>query len=352
MTADRSKPVRPPAPPEIEDVHADIPSAAVADALRSVERAAESARTPKGRGKPVVYDLDEIGADADLEALLRVLDESDGAPTAATTGDGGGVAGSDEGIGALLDLLNAAVDETEKAVPARKPQPKAAASSRETADVAGGDEIIARLLAGDHAARRDADPTPPADAALNGTEDRPADRPAERPAERPAPSAAAIESELLAIKEKQLQDVMERFARLQSDFESYKKRMDREREETRKFAGEQVLLTILPIVDSFERALNHARQQRDLKAFEDGILLIYKQFRDVLLNAGLRPVESVGRKFDPRFHEAVVHIEDPTAEANTVTSEYQKGYTLHDRLLRPARVIVAKGRTPAGRKEE
>ena len=250
----------------------------------------------------------------------------------------------------LVGLLDAAVEAAEEAT-ARPKQKKARTVATAAEDVEDGDEIIARLLAREQASRPAPDTEPEAEADSFGSEPEP---------RRPSPAApSAAGPDLLEIKEKQLREVLERFARLQSDFESYKKRTDREREESKKFANEQLLLQILPIVDSFERALSHARQQRDPRAFEDGILLIYKQFHDVLCNIGLQPVESVGQKFDPRFHEAVVQIEDPTVEPNTVISEYQKGYLLNERLLRPARVIVAKGGaaaegmlTPAAGREE
>ena len=323
--------------PEDQAVPVDVLTSGLDDALRSVERIEEAARASKGKGKPVVYELDaDEGAEGDLDALLQLLEES-GAE--GPTPRSGGPSGGGEDLSALVDLLDAAAAEAEKAVrPPRRKKSAPGPAVPTAEDVEGGDEIIARLLARERAAQ----PAAEGPSAANG------DSFAEPEPRRPSPAPTPPGQELLEIKEKQLQEVMERFARLQADFENYKKRVDREREEGRKFANEQLLLQILPIVDSFERAINHARQQNEPRAFEDGILLIYKQFRDVLFNIGLRPVESVGRKFDPRFHEAVVQIEDATVEPNTVTSEYQRGYLLSERLLRPARVIVSKGGAAAG----
>jgi molecular chaperone GrpE len=125
-----------------------------------------------------------------------------------------------------------------------------------------------------------------------------------------------------------------------ADFENYRKRADREKTEFFKYALAGVLKDLLPVLDNFDRALDHAESGDD---FHKGVALIYKQMWDVLQRHGLRPIEEAGVPFDPRIHEAVVQEENPSVPSNTVVAILQKGYFLHDRLLRPAMVKVAVG---------
>ena len=101
-----------------------------------------------------------------------------------------------------------------------------------------------------------------------------------------------------------------------------------------------MLRDLIPVLDNFDRALEHAEEGDD---FHKGVALIYKQMWDVLQRHGLRPVEQSGVPFDPKIHEAVVREENPSVPSHTVVAILQKGYFLHDRLLRPAMVKVAVG---------
>lgn len=132
----------------------------------------------------------------------------------------------------------------------------------------------------------------------------------------------------------------DRYLRTLADFENYRKRSDREKQDFFKHALGGVLRDILPVLDNFDRALEHAEEGDE---FHKGTLLIYKQLYDVLQRHGLRPIEESGVHFDPNIHEAVVREEDSSVPSHTVTSILQKGYFLHDRLLRPALVKVAVG---------
>lgn len=131
-----------------------------------------------------------------------------------------------------------------------------------------------------------------------------------------------------------------RYMRTLADFENYRKRADREKTEFFKYALAGTFKDLLPILDNFDRALDHAEEGDD---FHKGVLLIYKQLFDMLKKAGLRPIEDRGVTFDPNVHEAVIREENDSVPNQSVVEVLQKGYFLHDRLLRPALVKVAVG---------
>jgi molecular chaperone GrpE len=152
-----------------------------------------------------------------------------------------------------------------------------------------------------------------------------------------ASPAAAAAAEVVSDDLRKLND---RYLRTLADFENYRKRADREKEDFRKYALANLLRDLLPVLENFDRALDHAEEGDD---FHKGVLLIYKQLYDILQKAGLKPIEEVGVRFNPNIHEAVIREEDPSVPSHTVTAILQKGYFLHDRLLRPAMVKVAVG---------
>jgi molecular chaperone GrpE len=151
------------------------------------------------------------------------------------------------------------------------------------------------------------------------------------PDSTPLPSTAADE---------EVRKAQDRYVRTLADFENYRKRADREKDDFRKYAIANLLRDLLPVLDNFDRALEHAEEGDD---FHKGVLLIYKNLWDVLSKAGLKPIDQTGVRFDPNIHEAVISEEDPSVPSHTVTAVLQKGYFLHDRLLRPALVKVAVG---------
>jgi molecular chaperone GrpE len=130
--------------------------------------------------------------------------------------------------------------------------------------------------------------------------------------------------------------------RRQAEFENYRKRMDRERGDTYQRARAEVLMEFLPVVDNLERALSSLESsQGDAEALHHGVELIHKQFRDALGKFGLEAVDSVGQRFDPHLHEAVTTEPTSEHEENTILEEFQRGYKMGDKLLRPAKVKVA-----------
>ena len=135
-------------------------------------------------------------------------------------------------------------------------------------------------------------------------------------------------------------DYKNRYLRAVADFDNFRKRTEREKADFSRYATASVLRDMLPVLDNFDRALDHAEQGDD---FHKGVLLIYKQLFDVLQRHGLKPIDESDVPFDPNIHEAVVRDEDPSVPTQTVVAILQKGYFLHDRLLRPALVKVAVG---------
>ena len=134
--------------------------------------------------------------------------------------------------------------------------------------------------------------------------------------------------------------LLDRLARLQAEFDNARKRAAREQQEFREYAAADVIKNILPALDSFERALKApAGDSNDLRS---GLELIYRQFQDALQKMGVRPIESVGKPFDPRVHEAIEMIDTNEAEDHHVLDELQRGYNYKGRLLRPAMVRVAR----------
>ena len=133
--------------------------------------------------------------------------------------------------------------------------------------------------------------------------------------------------------------LLDRLARMQAEFDNARKRAAREQQEFRDYALVDTVKAIIPVLDSFERALRSSPEKSE---FHAGVELIYKQMQDALAKLGVKPVPAKGEAFDPRYHEAVEMVETAEAEDQHVLEELQRGYQLKDRLLRPAMVRVAK----------
>jgi molecular chaperone GrpE len=134
--------------------------------------------------------------------------------------------------------------------------------------------------------------------------------------------------------------LIDRLARLQAEFENARKRTAREQQEFREYAVADALKALLPILDSFERALQTSASEKS--EFRGGVELIYKQLQDALVKLGLRPIPAKGEPFDPHLHQAIEMVDTTEAEDHHVLEELQRGYKLKDRLLRPSMVRVAR----------
>jgi molecular chaperone GrpE len=131
--------------------------------------------------------------------------------------------------------------------------------------------------------------------------------------------------------------------RSQADFENYKKRAAREKEEAVKYANRSLLDRLVTIVDNFELGLEAARGESEKSPIYSGMTLVLKQLRDFLADTGLQPIEAVGQKFDPHLHEAIAHEPSDEFPEETVIRQTRRGYRFKDRLLRPSAVVVSSG---------
>ncbi|NMA70198.1 MAG: nucleotide exchange factor GrpE [Desulfitobacterium sp.] len=150
----------------------------------------------------------------------------------------------------------------------------------------------------------------------------------------------ALEAELKETKEK-AEEYYAHLQRLQAEFDNYRRRTIKEKEELAKYASEQIIMDLLPVLDNFERAVAAAGESQDLQAYAQGVEMIFKQIQNVLEKEGLVAIESVGKPFDPNIHEAVLRVESEEYPENTVVEEMQKGYYLKEKVIRPSMVKVS-----------
>lgn len=143
-------------------------------------------------------------------------------------------------------------------------------------------------------------------------------------------------------KEKEVKDQHDRLLRVAADLENFKKRAAKEKEDWIKYANEDLMKSILPFIDNLARAVNHAEKTADTGVMIEGVRLTLQQLLQALSKFGLSPFDSVGKPFDPAMHEAMLVVETDQYEPNLVVEEFQRGYLLNHRLLRPATVSVSK----------
>ncbi|RYD78770.1 MAG: nucleotide exchange factor GrpE [Sphingobacteriales bacterium] len=137
---------------------------------------------------------------------------------------------------------------------------------------------------------------------------------------------------------KELQD---KYMRLFADFENFRRRTTLEKRDLILSGNKDLLMNILPVFDDFERALSSMEKATDINAVKEGVMLIFNKFRNVLQQSGLKDIDSKGKDFDPELHDALTKIPAPSADLKgKVVDEIQKGYTLHDKIVRHAKVVV------------
>jgi len=176
---------------------------------------------------------------------------------------------------------------------------------------------------------------------------------AEEQAEKPTMVSAEVErlTLLLDQKTKEAAEAHEKYLRTSADIENYRKRMQRDLAEFRKYANEQLALELLPVVDHLGLALKHAAESGEsAQGMREGVELVYKQFRDVLEKFGIKAFVAEGEPFDPARHDALMQVESGDAPENTVVQVLQDGYLYYDKVLRHAKVSVSK--KPAEDKSE
>jgi molecular chaperone GrpE len=143
-------------------------------------------------------------------------------------------------------------------------------------------------------------------------------------------------------KEKEATANYDKYLRAVAELDNYKKRSAREKADIIKYGKEDVIKDILPFVDSLDRALEHAESNTDIQAFKEGLKLIQDQLLCCLRKHGVERIDCAGKEFDPNFHEAMMQVDSEQHAENKVINEYERGYMLNGRLLRPSKVSVCK----------
>jgi molecular chaperone GrpE len=166
------------------------------------------------------------------------------------------------------------------------------------------------------------------------------DDPADMPPDAAIPGAARPDDRAIAL-ERERDDFKDRWLRKTAEFDNYRKRIERERREQGDQAVVDLISELLLVVDDFDRALT-VDAGDGAAAYRKGVELIHAKFHDMLRKLGVRPIDALGADFDPNIHQAVIQEVSPDHREGEVIGELQKGYMLHDRLLRPTMVKVAK----------
>lgn len=176
-------------------------------------------------------------------------------------------------------------------------------------------------------------------------------------AELPIAEALSAEDEITLLrsqlqeKEAEVKAHYDLFLRERADLENFKRRMQREKGEALRFANEPLIRDLLPILDNLERAVAHAQGGGNSQPLVEGVSLVLRSFLDMVEKYGVSRVSAKGQLFDPAKHEAMAQVENNEVVPNTVVDEYAPAYLLHDRLLRPALVVVAKPPTDEKKSE-
>jgi len=191
------------------------------------------------------------------------------------------------------------------------------------------------------------DPELPPD---QGVSDEELQRVAQTAEEEEAVSSLAKEFENLAIaldqKTREAAEANEKYLRTYADFENYRKRVQRDQADFRKYANEQMALELLTVIDHLSLAIKHANEAGGGEGLQQGVEMVHKQFRDVLEKFGIVPFKAQGEPFDPAMHDAMMQVETADVPENTVVLVLQDGYRYHEKVLRHAKVGVSK--RPAG----
>jgi len=160
----------------------------------------------------------------------------------------------------------------------------------------------------------------------------------------PESTEPAEEQSAVALLEKELEETKNRYLRLHADFDNFRKRTQKEKEEWYQYASMNIIEKLLPVVDNFERALiSLDSQSEEVQSMLAGMKMIYRQLTEILQKEGLEPIPAVGESFDPNIHEAIMQVTPEEGQADgQVVEELRKGYRFKDRVLRPTLVKVAK----------
>jgi molecular chaperone GrpE len=151
--------------------------------------------------------------------------------------------------------------------------------------------------------------------------------------------------------QKENENLKDRYLRKAAEFENFKRRTEQEFASFTKYAYEQLLVDILPVLDDFERSLNVSKDRREFGPFYKGVELIFEKFKSILNAKGVQPIESVGQTFDVDLHDALMQVSRDDVAPNTIVEEVERGYKYNDKVIRHAKVVVAKEPGPADNEE-
>ncbi len=152
------------------------------------------------------------------------------------------------------------------------------------------------------------------------------------------------QDEKIAVLEKEAAEWKDSYIRKVAEFQNYTKRRDREIDEFRKYASEKIIVKVVEVMDNLERALQSSNQTKDFDSLVKGVEMTFSQLKRVIQEEGVEALESVGKEFNPYEHHAMMQEENKEFEHNTVIAEFQKGYKMKDKVIRPALVKVAKNK--------
>lgn len=158
--------------------------------------------------------------------------------------------------------------------------------------------------------------------------------------EEPKEQAPKKEEKRDPTPEEQLAEMKEKYLRLYAEFENYRKRTNKERQNLIKSAASELMEELLPILDDFDRTKENIDQAEEVKPIQEGVDLVYHKFYSTLQRKGLKPMETKGEKFDPETMEAVTHIPAGDEQSGLVVDEVERGYLLNDKIIRYAKVVV------------
>ena len=162
------------------------------------------------------------------------------------------------------------------------------------------------------------------------------------PREEPAPASSAEQEVGRLLQE--VTEANDRILRLQADFQNFRKRAQRDRQEALQYGSQNLVKDLLSVVDNLDRAVDHARQSGggDLQSLLQGVELVQRELLAMLAKHHVREIDALGKSFNPALHEAMAQVSETSVEPNSVVEVLQKGYQLRDRLVRPSRVVVSR----------
>ncbi len=139
----------------------------------------------------------------------------------------------------------------------------------------------------------------------------------------------------------QMNSYRDQLLRLAAEFENFRKRTEAEKAEFVKYSHEKIIKDLLPILDDFERAMENGKKNTDFDAFYKGVEMIYQKLQKVFEEKGVKPIESLGKEFDVAYHDVLMQMQSPDVPPHTIVQEVERGYTLHGKVIKHAKVIVA-----------